>query len=211
VILDFRTESLDLLPDPVGWVLVAVGSRGLSLVSASWLAGLTAALSVSDAALPYRYVRIDPLTGDRVAPGERANVDLPLHLEFDPVSGWPLASMTLAMSAAGVTLWSLLRGLERRAHAHARSHWPAWRCSSTWWSCWRVRPAPRGCSPRGRGIRHPGTSSGCGALPRDHPLTRTERSGSTISVRVHNLCHVAVGRAAPAAIPQHLHARSIRR
>jgi hypothetical protein len=25
VILDFRTESLDLLPDPVGWVLVSVG------------------------------------------------------------------------------------------------------------------------------------------------------------------------------------------
>jgi hypothetical protein len=121
VVLDFRTESLDLLPDPVGWVLVAVGSRGVSLVGASWLAGLTAALSVSDAALPYRYVRIDPLTEDRVAPGERANVDLPLHLEFDPVSGWRLAAMTLAMSAAGVTLWSLLRGLERRAHAHAQT------------------------------------------------------------------------------------------
>ena len=91
VVLDFRTESLDLLPDPVGWVLVAVGSRGLSLVSVSWLAGITATLSVSDAALPYRYVGIDPLTGDRVAPNERANVDLSLHPEFDPYPAgvWP--------------------------------------------------------------------------------------------------------------------------
>jgi hypothetical protein len=37
------------------------------------------------------------------------------------VSGWRLAAMTLAMSAAAVTLWSLLRGLERRARAHAQT------------------------------------------------------------------------------------------
>jgi hypothetical protein len=121
VILDFRTESLDLLPDPVGWVLVSVGCWRLSLVSASWLAGLTAALSVPDAALPYRYVRIYPLTGDRVPPGERADADLPLHLEFDALSGWRLAATTLGMSAAGVTLWLLLRGLERRAQTKGES------------------------------------------------------------------------------------------
>ena len=118
VVLDFRTESLDLLPDPVGWVLVALGSWKLALVTTSWTAGITAALSVADAALPYRYVRIDPVTGLRVAASERPNADLPLHLVFDPVSGWRLAAMTIAMAAAGVTLWSLLRGLERRARAH---------------------------------------------------------------------------------------------
>jgi hypothetical protein len=37
------------------------------------------------------------------------------------VSGWRLAAMTLAMSAAAVTLWSLLWGLERRARAHAQT------------------------------------------------------------------------------------------
>jgi len=26
VVLDFRTESLDLLPDPVGWALIAVAA-----------------------------------------------------------------------------------------------------------------------------------------------------------------------------------------
>ena len=119
VALDFRTESLDLLPDPLGWALVAVGSWQLALVGTSWLAGLSAALSVADAALPYRYVRIDPITGEHVAPSLRPNADLPLHLEFDPVSGWRLAALTLAMTAAGVTVWSLLRGLERRATAHA--------------------------------------------------------------------------------------------
>ncbi len=119
VVLDFRTESLDLLPDPIGWALVAVGSWRLAMVSTSWLAGLSAGLSVADAALPYRYVRIDPITGEHVAPSVRPNADLPLHLEFDPVSGWRLAGVSLAMTAAGVTVWSLLRGLERRATARA--------------------------------------------------------------------------------------------
>ena len=121
VILDFRTESLDLLPDPVGWVLVAVGSWRLALVTTSWLAGLTAALSLAEAALPHRYVRVDPITGLRVASSERPNADLPLHLVFDPVSGWRLAALTVAMAAAAVTLWSLLLGLERRARARAQT------------------------------------------------------------------------------------------
>lgn len=31
VLVDFRAESLDLLPDPVGWLLVAVGAMTLEL------------------------------------------------------------------------------------------------------------------------------------------------------------------------------------
>ena len=51
----------------------------------------------------------------------RADAGLSLHLQFDPVSGWRLAAMALAMAAAGVTLWSLLRSLERRARARAQA------------------------------------------------------------------------------------------
>jgi hypothetical protein len=206
VALDFRTESLDLLPDPVGWVLVAAGSWGLSLASVSWLAGITAALTVSDAALPYRYVRVDPLAGDRVALSERANVDLSLHLEFDPVSGWRLAAMTLAMSTAGVTLWSLLRGLERRAHAHAQSGTAGclrvgrWLVAVVWvlpylvavgravvvdsgrfdpiWNGSAEYVALAGVAVIAYVVVVLARDSGAAwAQPGDHPLTRAERSG----------------------------------
>ncbi|HET6954728.1 MAG TPA: hypothetical protein VFI47_30480 [Acidimicrobiales bacterium] len=121
-VADFRTESLDLLPDPVGWGLVAVGCWRLSLTAAPWLALLTAGLSLSDAALPYRYARLDPLTGDEIGPAERPGADVPVQLRFDAVSGWRLAAMTLATVAAATTLWCLLRELEHRARAQGEIH-----------------------------------------------------------------------------------------
>jgi hypothetical protein len=118
VMLDFRTESLDLLADPVGWALVAVGCARLAQRHAASLAGVAAALSLADVALPYRYARIDPLTGDEVRAGEPAGAGVTLHLRFDHVAGWRLAAMALATAAGALALWTLLRGLERRAVVH---------------------------------------------------------------------------------------------
>jgi hypothetical protein len=121
VVLDFRTESLDLLPDPIGWVLVAVACSRLGLVGASWLAVLAGVLSVSDAALPYRYVRFGSVSGEGDGPSLGAGVEPSVQHVFDPVSGWRLAGMALAMVVAGVALWLLLRGLERRADGHGEA------------------------------------------------------------------------------------------
>jgi hypothetical protein len=117
VVFDFRTESLDLLPDLVGWAAVAYGAARLSLRPAAWLAGAAAVLSVLDGFLPYRYVSVDRDTGERLPPEQQGLGVLPQRVEFDPVSGWRLAGMTLTVVVGGLALWLLLRGLERRAAA----------------------------------------------------------------------------------------------
>jgi hypothetical protein len=114
VALDFRTESLDLLADPVGWGLVGVAAGWLALPLAARLAWVTAVLSLADVALPYRYVRIDPFTGEpmRAPPVGRP---VSLRLDFFPVSGWRLAWLAASVAAGGATLSVLLGRLARRA------------------------------------------------------------------------------------------------
>jgi len=111
VVLDFRTESVDLVPDPIGWVLIGIGAGWLGLTAARWLAWAVAALSVSDLFLPFRYVHPGP-TGNLV-PTSRNTSDA--HLVYLPVHGWQLAGMTAAMVLGAVTLWMILGPLARRA------------------------------------------------------------------------------------------------
>ncbi len=114
VAVDIRTALLDVIPDPVGWALIAVGAWRLSMVRAAQLALATAALSLADLHLPYHQVQFDPVTNTYIEP-EPGRGGYREHLRFDPVTGWRLAAMTLAMAAAGAALWSLLTGLQRRA------------------------------------------------------------------------------------------------
>jgi hypothetical protein len=114
VALDFRTESLDLLADPVGWGLVGVAAGWLALPLAARLAWATALLSLADAALPYHYVRVDPFTGEAVvgpAPGRPVSI----RLDFFLISGWRLAALAASVVTGGATLWVLLGRLARRA------------------------------------------------------------------------------------------------
>jgi hypothetical protein len=119
VVLDFRTESLDLLPDPLGWALIAVAAGWLGLTAARRLAWVTAALSLSDLALPSHYVRIDPLTGERLGDSPADGRAASVRLEFLPVTAWRLAGMTAAVVLTGVTLWMILSPLARRARYEA--------------------------------------------------------------------------------------------
>lgn len=116
VITDFRTESLDLLPDPVGWILVAIGAAALYLPLSAWLSLATAVLSVSDAFLPFRTVMVDPLTNEGAG---RCPVGLvcAARVEFDPVSGWRLAALGASVVLGGAAALSLASGLRRRARA----------------------------------------------------------------------------------------------
>jgi hypothetical protein len=116
VVVDFRIEPLDLVPDPLGWLLIAAGASTLGLTLAKWLAVAAALLSLSDAYLPYRYRFIDDL-GDAV---ERC----PLFQEcgdpvvvFDPVSGWRLAALAATVVVGALALILVLVGLRRRALA----------------------------------------------------------------------------------------------
>jgi len=117
VVVDFRTESLDLVPDLVGWAVVAYGCARLDLTPAAWLAGAAGVLSVFDGYLPWRYVSIDKRTGKRLPEEQQGLGVLPQRVEFHLVSGWRLAGITAATVVGGLALWMLLRGLERRATA----------------------------------------------------------------------------------------------
>ncbi len=60
VAVDFRTEALDLLPDPIGWLLFAWGARMITLPLAFRLGVVAALLSISDLFIGFRYVLIGP-------------------------------------------------------------------------------------------------------------------------------------------------------
>lgn len=115
VLVDFRAESLDLLPDPVGWLLVAVGAMALELRLSAWLAGAAALLSGSDAFLPYHYRWVDPETNELVA--TCPTVQCAERIAFDPVTGWRLAAIAATVLIGGFAVMALLGGLRRRAVA----------------------------------------------------------------------------------------------
>jgi hypothetical protein len=121
VAIDIRTEHLDFLPDALGWALVAVGAWRLSLVAPAMAAAVTALLTVPEVSLPYQFVMLDPVTGERITP-PRPGIDLayPEQLVFDDLTGWRLAVVAAAAVAAGVTLWLLLGALAARANAWER-------------------------------------------------------------------------------------------
>lgn len=138
VAIDIRTEYLDLLPDALGWGLVALGAWRLSLTMPAIAAAATALLVLPEVSLPHRFVMLDPETGERITP--RAGVDLayPEHLVFDDLTGWRLVALAAAVIAGGTTLWLLLGALAGRAAAWERAgtarqiRWLRWLTLGVW-------------------------------------------------------------------------------
>jgi hypothetical protein len=120
VVLDFRTDAPDLLPDIAGWALIALASWRLGLSAAGRLAAIAGAASLAEAWLPFRYDQVDPATGERLPDRGGAELAYPEQLFYDDVSGWHLAAMAVAAVLAGVALWTLLAGLARLAGAGGR-------------------------------------------------------------------------------------------
>jgi hypothetical protein len=120
VVLDFRTDAPDLLPDIAGWALIALASRRLGLTAAARLAAIAGVASLAEAWLPFRYDQVDPITGERLPDRGGADLAYPEHLFYDDVSGWHLAALVVAAVLAGIALWTLLTGLARLAGAGGR-------------------------------------------------------------------------------------------
>ena len=116
VALDMRTEAIDLLPDVVGWALVALGAGALALRGGARWAIAAAVSSLGELSLPSRFVLVNAETGEPVTPEAPAEQTSEM-LMFDAVSGGRLALMALAVTAGALALWSLLRMLGRRAAA----------------------------------------------------------------------------------------------
>jgi hypothetical protein len=115
VALDFRVVALDVLPDAVGWVLVAAGAWKLALSRPAMLAVVAALAAAPDVIARHHLEALDPLTGDVVmspAPGTKYDE----RLVFDRLTDSRLLLAVVAIAAGGFALWSLLGTLSRRAH-----------------------------------------------------------------------------------------------
>lgn len=114
VALDFRVVALDVLPDAVGWLLVAIGSWKLALARPATLAVVATLASAPDIIAPHHYDALDPITG-RVVPSPAPGTQYPERLAFDRLTDLRLLLAVAAMVAGGLALWSLLGTLRDRA------------------------------------------------------------------------------------------------
>ena len=119
VAIDFRTRSVDFLPDVIGWSFVGAGA---------WMAGVrvacpgafaTALLSLSELSLPYHLVRFQSTTGEYVAADTLGAEDDPLVLRWDDLSQLRGAIIAAAMTLGAVTVVLLLRALAGRARSQS--------------------------------------------------------------------------------------------
>jgi hypothetical protein len=138
IAVDVRTELLDVLPDALGWGLVAFGAWRLSLTLPAIAAATTTLLTLPEVSLPHRLVMLDPRTGVRITPRPGVVLGYPKQLVFDDLTGWRLAALTAALIAGGATMWLLLGALATRAAAWERAstarllHWLRWLTLVVW-------------------------------------------------------------------------------
>ena len=117
--LDFRATSLDLLPDIVGWLLIAWAAwcwRERAIVA---VASVGAVASLPLVALPYHYVQYDVLADRTVVVSPETDLGYAEHLEYDLLTGARLAAYALSAAAAAAAVVLTVRFLSRRASAWA--------------------------------------------------------------------------------------------
>ena len=121
VAIDMRVVAFDLLPDPIGWLLIVVGAWHIARPATVAALGLATAASFADVLLPYRWAHVDPATGRIVDEVTAIRLGYPELLIFDRVSGAHLGFLVLAFATAAVATWMFLRDLTERARAAGRS------------------------------------------------------------------------------------------
>lgn len=122
VAVDVRIVAVDILPDPFGWVLVALAAGRFALRVPLVLALVAALASVAEVALPGGQRLVDPMTDrtvDRCPPEQVLRLPCYEEVRFDPVGGWRLGLLALAVAAGALALALLLLELRRRAVATA--------------------------------------------------------------------------------------------
>jgi hypothetical protein len=114
VAVDFRIVHIDLLPDVVGWVLVAVAALTWGQRAPFVLAVVAALASLPDLALTYHYDDIDPVSG-RIVEDAAPGTAYDQRLAFDAITDVRGVLAVLALAAGGGALYLLIVMLERRA------------------------------------------------------------------------------------------------
>jgi hypothetical protein len=121
IAIDMRIVAFDLLPDPLGWALIAVGAWQIARPASVAAIGLAGVASFADLLLPYRWANVAPDTGRIVDDLTAIREGDPELLIFDRLTGLRLATLVLAYAAAALATWMLLRDLTERARAAGRS------------------------------------------------------------------------------------------
>ena len=115
IALDLRIVNVDVLPDALGWGLVAVGAWRLEDRLASVAAGVATVAALPDLALTYHWEDLDPLTGEVVVDGGGTAYDQ--RIAFDLITDIRAPLAVLALVAGGLALVLMLGRLEREALA----------------------------------------------------------------------------------------------
>lgn len=112
--LDLRLVAWDVLPDAVGWGLIALGAHRIGMRTSAILAALASASALAELVLPYYYQSRDRITGvviENPLPG----TDYAEELVFEPLTGARLVAVVAAVALGGAAVTLLLRELEQRA------------------------------------------------------------------------------------------------
>ncbi len=117
VAVDFRTTSLDLLPDPLGWLLVGFAVATVLGWRLAAVAGAAAVASLGELLLPYHYVQYNPITGKQVTVTDTTDLGYAKFLEYDALRGVRLGLALAALVLGVVVVWTAVRRLEHRAAA----------------------------------------------------------------------------------------------
>lgn len=120
VALDLRIVALDVLPDALGWALVAAGTIRLGLRVPAIAGALAALASLGHLVLPGGVRLVDPGTGrvvERCPPNQVLELPCYEAVRFDPVTGWRLALLAVAVVAGAIALTTFLLALRARAAA----------------------------------------------------------------------------------------------
>ncbi len=105
--MEFRLNAIDVLADPLGWLLVALGARMLAARGASALALVAAPLSAAGAYLTFRTVLVDSATDNAVTVCPH-NGFCYEQIRFDDIgSVRALALLGMALAGGGALVWIL--------------------------------------------------------------------------------------------------------
>jgi hypothetical protein len=112
--LDLRVVHVDIGPDFLGWALVAIGAKRLSMTTPAWLAGLAALAAMPDLLLEHHYQAFDIIAG-RVIEDPAPGTDYNESLVFDQLSAGRSVAAILGAALGAAAIWCVLRELRRRA------------------------------------------------------------------------------------------------
>jgi hypothetical protein len=105
--VEFRLNAIDVLADPLGWLLVALGAWMLAAKGASGLALLAAPLGAAGAYLTFQTVLVDSAT-DKAVTVCPHNGFCYEQIRFDDVGSLrALALLGMALAGGGALVWIL--------------------------------------------------------------------------------------------------------